>query len=221
MHLLLSGFEPFGGERLNPSLECVKAVQQRGVTGVHITALELDVDRQRAPAALLDRLEQLKPDALIMLGEAGGRTHITPERVAINVDDFLIPDHAGRQPQDEAIIAGAPAAYLSTLPLRTIVAALQQRAIPAAISNSAGTYLCNHVFYRAMHALNQLSLAIPAGFIHLPYLSDQVLSSKDCPSLPRATLVEAVCVCIQTCLADSRVAKETLNDLARSSDLHH
>lgn len=199
-HLLLSGFEPFDGERLNPSWECLRALEETQGQDVRVSCVELAVDRERGPQALLAQVDALSPDAVIMLGEAGGRMAVTPERVAINVDDYRIPDHGQRQPRDEAIVPGGPAAYFSTLPLRDMVIALHARRIPAEVSNSAGTYLCNHLFYRMMHELERRGSRIPAGFIHLPYVTEQVLGVRPArPSLPLPTLVEAVRICIEIC----------------------
>ena len=133
------------------------------------------------------------PDIIIMLGEAGGRFRITPERIAINVDDFRIPDNAGNQPKDEPIVENGPAAYFSTLPIRGIVERIVSAGIPAAISNTAGTYLCNRLFYSVMHAINTEGLPAIAGFIHLPYFHEQAMNKNpDVPSLSRESIVEAV-----------------------------
>jgi pyroglutamyl-peptidase len=128
----------------------------------------------------------------MLFGEAGRRFRITPERVAINVDDFRIPDHAGNQPKGEPIVEGAPVGYFSTLPIYKIVERLKAANIPAEISNSAGTYLCNRIFYRVMHFIAEEQLPIRAGFIHLPYMHEQMIDKRyDFPSLSRETLIEA------------------------------
>jgi len=122
---------------------------------------------------------------------------VTPERIAVNVDDFRIPDHAGRRPVDEPVVPGGPAAYFSTLALREMVAAMQAADVPAAISNSAGTYLCNHLFYRVMHELAVRGATLPAGFVHLPYLPQQARGKGDAvASLPLATQVQAIGVAL-------------------------
>ncbi len=133
-----------------------------------------------------------------MLGEAGGRARVTPERVAINVDDYRIPDNSGLQPTGEPVVAGGPAGYFSTLPLDLMVARLAQANIPAAVSNSAGTYLCNRVFYCVMHWIATNNLQLPAGFMHLPYLHEQVVGNpREVASLSRQTAVQAVQIALE------------------------
>src|SRR5262252_2124656 len=152
--LLITAFEPFGGEQINPSLEAVRQIEKDRISNVSVLTAELPVDRYRAVDNALELLLINRPDVVIMLGEAGGRYKINPERVAINIDDFRIPDNVGNQPRDEPIIEGGPAAYFSTLPIRAIAERINKANIPAAISNTAGAYLCNRLFYSVMHAIN-------------------------------------------------------------------
>jgi pyroglutamyl-peptidase len=195
--VLLTTFEPFGGESLNPSLETGRLLARESIEGVTLKLVELPVNRHRAIEVITPEILSA-PDVVIMLGEAGGRHRIMPERVAVNVDDFRISDNAGNQPSDEPIVEGGPAAYFSTLPNRAIVNRLIEKRIPAAISNSAGTFLCNRVFYSVMHLIDRESLRTRAGFIHLPYLPEQtVLKSQDFPCLPRDTMVEAILTAIE------------------------
>ena len=143
-----------------------------------------------------------------MLGEAGARFRIMPERVAINVDDFRIPDNAGNQPKGEPIVEGGPVGYFSTLPVRAITDRLLKAHIPAAISNTAGVYLCNRLFYSVMHFIATEKLPITAGFIHVPYMHEQALGRyPDVPSLSRETIVEAVRLAIEVTLVSSKVAQ--------------
>lgn len=191
--VLLTAFEPFDGETLNPSLEAAQAMTKLAFTESAVECLELPVDRFRAVEIIINHIRESQPCMVVMLGEAGRRFRVTPERVAINVDDFRIPDHAGNQPQGEPIVEGAPVGYFATLPIYEIVERLKAANIPAEISNSAGTYLCNRIFYRVMHFLAEEKLAIRAGFIHLPYMHEQILDKRyDFPSLARETLFEAV-----------------------------
>lgn len=191
--LLITAFEPFGGEQINPSLEAVRQIEKDRISNIAVLTAELPVDRYRAVDTALDLLMVNRPDIVIMLGEAGGRYKINPERVAINVDDFRIPDNVGNQPTDEPIIEGGPAAYFSTLPIRAIAERISKANIPAAISNTAGAYLCNRLFYSVMHAIKVNGLDASAGFIHLPYLHDQAVSKYwDFPSMSKETIVEAV-----------------------------
>lgn len=198
--LLITAFEPFGGEQINPSLEAVRQIEKERISNIAVLTAELPVDRYRAVDTALDVLMVNRPDIVIMLGEAGGRYKINPERVAINVDDFRIPDNVGNQPTDEPIIEGGPAAYFSTLPIRAIAERINKANIPAAISNTAGAYLCNRLFYSVMHAIKVNGLDARAGFIHLPYLHDQALSKYwDFPSMSKETIVEAVRLAIEVC----------------------
>ena len=137
--LLLTAFEPFGGEITNPSLEAARHIHQISFPDASVRVAELPVDRYRAIEAALEEVRRIRPDVVIMLGEAGGRFRITPERIAINIDDFRIPDNAGNQPSGEPIVEGGPPAYFSTLPIRAITDRLINARIPAAISNTAGT----------------------------------------------------------------------------------
>jgi len=146
--------------------------------------------RFRDATAVLDReIRRLDPALVICLGQAGGRAEITPERIAINVDDARIPDNAGRQPVDRPIVQRGPAAYWSTLPIKAIVAALRARDIPAAVSQTAGTFVCNHVFYGLMHALRRRR-GVRGGFVHLPWLPEQAGAGQ--PSLPLDVMLRAV-----------------------------
>lgn len=199
MKILLTGFEPFGGEPVNPSQVVVQAIGHMMFENVNVMTAILPVSRFEATQALSVAIAQFEPDAVMMLGEAGTRARVSPERVAINVDDFRIPDNGGHQPQNEPIVPDGPAAYFSTLPIQKLVARLTAADIPAAISNSAGTYLCNRVFYWVMHLIHSQNLPIRAGFIHLPYLHEQSLNKRDCPSLARATQIEAIRLSILAC----------------------
>jgi pyroglutamyl-peptidase len=199
--LLLTAFEPFGGENLNPSLETARQMERISFPDALVLVAELPVDRYRAVTRALDIIRLERPDVVIMLGEAGARSRINPERVAINVDDFRIPDNAGNQPRDESIIEGGPVGYFSTLPIRAIAERINRAKIPAAISNSAGAHLCNRLFYSVLHTITVEGLPIKAGFIHVPYLHEQAINKyPDVPSLSRESIVEAVRLAIEVSL---------------------
>jgi pyroglutamyl-peptidase len=200
--LLLTAFEPFGGEGLNPSLEAARQMEKINFPDALIRVAELPVDRYRAVEIAVELICAGRPDIVIMLGEAGARYRISPERVAINVDDFRIPDNSGNQPRDEAIVEGGPVGYFSTLPIRAITERINKAHIPAAISNSAGAHLCNRLFYSVMHTISVEGLSAKAGFIHLPYLHDQAINKyPDVPSLSRESMVEAVRLAIEVSLS--------------------
>lgn len=180
--LLITGFQPFDGESVNPALEVAKGLQGKTINGYEVIAREIPVVRFEALKAVQAAIEELQPDAVITIGQAGGRPDITVERIGINIDDFRIPDNKGNQPIDEPVVAGGPVAYWATLPIKKMVANVKAQGIPASVSNSAGTYVCNHLLYGLLHYLTtQGKTTIPAGFIHIPYLPEQmaVRSGKD------------------------------------------
>ncbi len=180
--LLITGFQPFDGESVNPALEVAKGLQGKTINGYEVIAREIPVVRFEALKAVQAAIEELQPNAVITIGQAGGRPDITVERVGINIDDFRIPDNKGNQPIDEPVVTGGPVAYWATLPIKKMVANVKAQGIPASVSNSAGTYVCNHLLYGLLHYLTtQGKPAIPAGFIHIPYLPEQmaVRSGKD------------------------------------------
>ena len=150
MKILVTGFDPFGGEAVNPAYEAVKLLPDN-IAGAEIVKLEIPTEFKRSMEFLEEAISREMPDAVISVGQAGGRAEITPERVAINLADARIPDNAGNQPEDEALIADGPAAYFTTLPLKKMVKSVQDRGIPCRISYSAGIYVCNSVMYRVLH----------------------------------------------------------------------
>lgn len=174
MKLLLTGFEPFGESKINPSEQVVRALEHEKIRGVDLHTTILPVERVRGPQTLLDAVTRAKPDAVLCLGEASRRMAISIERVAINLMDYRIPDNAGQKIIDEPIVRDAPAAYFCTLPVRAMFDAVRAAGVPAELSLSAGAYLCNQVTYVLLHHLAQNRINIPAGFVHLPALLAQV-----------------------------------------------
>ena len=166
--VLLTGFEPFNTETINPAWEAVRALQGWTGEGFAVQVLQMPCVFGEANRVIQHALAQLHPAVVIAVGQAGGRVDLSVERVAINIDDASILDNAQRQPIDETIVAGGPAAYFSTLPIKSIVAALRAAGLPASVSQSAGTFVCNHAFYGLMHAT--AGQGVRAGFIHIPYL---------------------------------------------------
>ncbi|TOG91731.1 pyroglutamyl-peptidase I [Vibrio parahaemolyticus] len=169
--VLITGFEPFGGDAINPALEAVKRLEETSLDGGIIVTCQVPVTRFESISAVSDAIEAYQPDCVITVGQAAGRAAITPERVAINVDDFRIPDNGGNQPIDEPIIEQGPDAYFSSLPIKRIAQTLQESGIPCQVSNSAGTFVCNHLFYGVQHYLRDKS--IRHGFVHIPLLPEQ------------------------------------------------
>jgi len=172
LDLLVTGFEPFGEEAINPSALAAELVQ---VPGVKKQVLILPTEFNRCTIPVIAAIRQYQPKWVVMLGQASGRTQVTPERLAVNLDDASIPDNAGQQPQEQQISSNAPVAYFSTLPIRDMVVAMRAEGVPAQISNTAGTYVCNHLFYKVMDFLVSSGQQTRAGFIHIPLLPNQVL----------------------------------------------
>ena len=206
-HLLVTGFEPFDGDGVNPSGEVAKLLDGRLLGDCVVKGLILPVQHEAARARVAPLLEAPGLGAVVHLGLAGGRARIALERVAVNVMDYSRPDAHGQGLTDVACAEGGPAAYFSTLPLRAILAALTAEGIPAAISNTAGTYLCNDISYTTLHALSRRALAIPAGFIHLPFLPSMVAAHDvEEPSMDVATMVRTVEITL------SRIARAQEDD---------
>lgn len=190
--VLITAFEPFGGEQLNPSWEAVSHLHEHMLCGAKIVAKQLPCAFGASLDALYAAIEEVQPEIVIAVGQAGGRTDVTIERVGINVDDARIPDNAGNQPIDEPIVEGGPAAYFSTLPIKAIVEGIREAGIPASVSQTAGTYVCNHVMYGLMHYLAQHKNAIRGGFIHIPYLPEQAVKHPGAASMPAQTVILAL-----------------------------
>lgn len=200
--ILLTGFEPFAESTTNPSWQAVERTAARwpGPETLHIA--KLPVVFGECAQAMRSRIHRHQPDLVIAVGQAGAPPQITPERIAINVDDARIPDNAGAQPIDVPIVAGGPAAYFSTLPIKAAVEAMRQRGIPAAVSNSAGTYVCNHIFYAIMHELAREFPKTRGGFVHVPFTPDQVAHMQEAkPSLSLDLIAEGLLTIIRTSLA--------------------
>ncbi len=190
--LLLTGFEPFGGDSSNPSWAIAQALDGLGIEGFRVSSHRLPVDGSRAPKVLTKLIDAKQPAAVVMLGLARGRVQIALERVAINALDYRIPDNAGRVRRDQPIIKNGPDAYLTTLPTEAILRAWYERAMPGYVSNTAGLYLCNQVFYAARHHLASSGRdRVPAGFIHLPSDESLVLDSLEA-FVPLAFQIETV-----------------------------
>jgi len=199
--VLLTAFEPFGGEHCNPSLGIAQRLAGESIQGhrVHVQTLPVVFD---AVAAVLDTaIARLRPSLVIALGQAGGRSELSLERVAINLIDARIPDNAGMQPIDASVLDDAPAAYFGTLPVKAIVMALRDAGVPAQLSFSAGSFVCNQVFYLLMHRLETSSPQTRGGFIHVPFLPEQAAAHPGAPSMALETMVLGIRCAIETTIA--------------------
>ena len=196
--VLLTGFDAFGGATLNPSGLAVQALHGRQVRGHTVVAAQLPTVFGASMQVLDALLAKHQPALVICVGQAGGRSAISLERVAINVDDAPIPDNAGARPVDMPVVPGAPAAYFSSLPIKAMLAALQREGLPVEVSPSAGSFVCNHVFYGLMHALaTRPELRhTRGGFVHVPWLPEQ-----GTPGLPLADVVRGLRVALRCALA--------------------
>lgn len=212
--VLLTGFAPFAGEATNPSREIVRALAGRTLVGHRVITAELPVVFGRANVALAAAIADARPALAIAIGQAGGRNCISLERVAINLIDARIPDNDGCQPIDEPVIAGAPSAYFSTLPVKAMQAAMRAAGVPTEVSFSAGSFVCNAVFFALMHRFADAPGHARGGFIHVPYLPAQAAQHPGAPSMDLETMIRGVAIAVEAALAnadDARVAGGNLD----------
>ena len=211
--VLLTGFEPFNKATINPAWEAVRALEGWCGEDFRVEVRQLPCVFGEAIAAITQAVDALQPDIVIAVGQAGGRPDISVERVAINVDDASILDNAGLQPVDAAIVADGPAAYFSTLPIKAIVRACREQGLVAGVSQTAGTFVCNHVFYGLMHHVAERG--IKAGFIHVPFLPEQAAARPDNPpSMALEDIIAGIRTAVEVTLA-------TDTDLAEAGGATH
>ena len=200
--VLLTGFDAFGGASINPSWLAVKALDGEILAGHMVVAAQLPTEFDASPKELVRLLVQHKPRLVLCVGQAGGRNAISIERIAINITDAIIADNAGDQPVDVPVVASGPDAYFSTLPIKAILQGLQREGLPAEVSQTAGTFVCNHVFYALMHTLAKKRgfKRTRGGFVHVPYLAEQ-----GSPNMPLADIVRGLRVAIESALTLRKV----------------
>ena len=191
MKVLLTGFDPFGGEPINPAWEAVKAMKDT-IAGAEIIKMQIPTVVGKSIEKIHQKMKELQPDLVISVGQAGGRFGVTPERVAINVTDARIPDNEGNQPIDEPIFPDGPAAYFSNLPVKAMVQAIKDAGYPSVLSNSAGTYICNHVMYGILYYIEKEFPNVRGGFIHVPYAPSQVVNKPSTPSMALADITASL-----------------------------
>ncbi|BDR56969.1 pyroglutamyl-peptidase I [Xylocopilactobacillus apis] len=182
MKILVTGFNPFGDDKINPAIETVKRLPEV-IKGVEIIKLEIPTEFNHCAEVVKKEIEKIKPDYVLNVGQAGGRYSITPERVAINLDDGRIKDNAGYQPLNHPIHEDGAPAYFTQLPIKAMTRAIRNVGLPAEVSNTAGTYVCNHIFYQVQYMRDKYFPNIKAGFIHIPFLPEQVVNRAQTPSL--------------------------------------
>lgn len=180
MKVLVTGFEPFGGEKINPSLESVKMLPET-IAGADIIKASIPVVFGKSIEKLDELIEKERPQVVICVGQAGGRFELSVERVAINIDDARIPDNAGNQPVDEKIFEDGEAAYFATLPIKAMVEEMRAGSVPSAVSNTAGTYVCNNIMYGLLYLAHKKYPGLKGGFIHVPFIPEQVIARTNTP----------------------------------------
>jgi pyroglutamyl-peptidase len=203
--VLVTGFEPFGGETINPSWLVAQALNGERIGGAQVVGRQLPCAFGASLQALDAALDEIRPALVIALGQAAGRCDLSFERVAINLDDAPCADNAGAQPIDRRVIEDAPAAYFTSLPVKAIVGALRERGIPASLSLSAGGFVCNHLFFGLMHRL-AVRPGVRGGFVHLPLLPEQAARHPGQPMLPLVTSIEGVRCAIEAATRNSEDA---------------
>lgn len=191
MKALVTGFDPFGGSDLNPALEALGRLKP-ALGPLEIVTRTLPTVFGRCLRVLNEAIDETGPDIVLGVGLAGGRPGLSLERVAINLDDARIVDNAGKQPIDRPVVTGGPAAYFTTLPIKAAAQALRQAGLPAAVSNSAGTFVCNHLFYGLMHRAAQDGNRMRGGFLHIPYLPQQAARQAGAPSMALEHIVQGI-----------------------------
>lgn len=206
MKVLITGFDPFGGESINPALEAVKLLPDT-ISGAQIIKLEIPTVFRKSLDKIEEAMEMHKPNIVISIGQAGGRFQITPERVAINIDDARIKDNEGNQPIDIKIYEDGEAAYFSNLPIKAMVEEIKNNGIPAAVSNTAGTFVCNHVMYGILYLIDKKYPEAKGGFIHVPYIPAQTLDKADKPAMNINDIAKGLELAIKAAVENSEDIK--------------
>ena len=191
MKILLTAFEPFGGEKINAAQEAAALIKEE-IAGAKIVKMTVPVVFGKSIEAVVSAMRDERPDAVLCLGQAGGRMGLTPERVAINLDDARIPDNEGNQPVDQTIYPDGAPAYFSTLPVKAMVRAIQEAGVPASLSNTAGTFVCNHLMYGILYHMARYWPEMRGGFMHLPFLPEQVQDRPGIPNLSREAMAAGI-----------------------------
>ena len=207
MKILVTGFDPFGGEPINPAIESVKRLPDN-IAGAEIIKLEIPTVRKKSLEKKEEAINKHNPDVILSIGQAGGRFDISIERVGINLDDFRIPDNEGNQTIDEPIFPDGENAYFVKLPVKAMVQNVQKNNIPASVSYTAGTFVCNHVLYGVMYLIEKKYKGKKSGFIHIPFLPEQVVDKRNTPSMELSTIVKGLTAAIEAIVKNDEDIKE-------------
>ena len=206
MKILVTAFDPFGDEPVNPALEAVKLINEDHIRA-ELVKLEVPTIFHESIDLVAEKIRKEKPDVVVAVGQAGGRFDITPERVAINEDDARIEDNAGNQPIDVPIKEDGEPAYFTTLPIKAMVEAIREAGLPASVSNSAGTFVCNHLMYGILYTLAQELPEARGGFIHVPFIPEQVVDKRNMPSMALEDMVKGLEAALNAIVDNSKDIK--------------
>ena len=207
MKILVTGFDPFGGEPINPAIESVKRLPDN-IAGAEIIKLEIPTVRKKSLEKIEEAINEHNPDIILSIGQAGGRFDISIERVGINLDDFRIPDNEGNQIIDEPIFPDGENSYFVKLPVKAMVQNVQKNNIPASVSYTAGTFVCNHVLYGVLYLIEKKYKGKKSGFIHIPFLPEQVVDKRNTPSMELSTIVKGLTAAIEAIVKNDEDIKE-------------
>ena len=207
MKILVTGFDPFGGEPINPAIESVKKLPDN-IAGAEIIKLEIPTVRKKSLEKIEKAINEHNPDVILSIGQAGGRFDISIERVGINLDDFRIPDNEGNQIIDEPVFPDGENSYFVKLPVKSMVQNVQKNNIPASVSYTAGTFVCNHVLYGVMYLIEKKYKGKKSGFIHIPFLPQQVVDKRNMPSMELDTIVKGLTAAIEAIVKNNEDIKE-------------
>ena len=196
MKILVTGFDPFGGESVNPAIESVKRLPAR-IGDVEIIKLEVPTVCGKSIQVIREKIRECDPDVILSVGQAGGRSAVSVERVGINVTDCGIPDNEGNQPVDEPVFADGPDAYFSTLPVKAMVKKIREAGLPAEVSNTAGTFICNHVLYGIRYVCEHEFPGKRSGFIHIPFMPEQTVNKRNVPSMNLDDIVKGLTAALE------------------------
>ena len=207
MKILVTGFDPFGGEPINPAIESVKKLPDN-IAGAEIIKLEIPTVRKKSLEKIEKAINEHNPDVILSIGQAGGRFDISIERIGINLDDFRIPDNEGNQIIDEPIFPDGENSYFVKLPVKAMVQNVQKNNIPASVSYTAGTFVCNHVLYGVLYLIEKKYKGKKSGFIHIPFLPQQVIDKRNMPSMELNTIVKGLTAAIEAIVKNNEDIKE-------------
>ena len=207
MKILVTGFDPFGGEPINPAIESVKKLPDN-IAGAKIIKLEIPTVRKKSLEKIEKAINEHNPEVILSIGQAGGRFDISIERVGINLDDFRIPDNEGNQIIDEPIFPDGENSYFVKLPVKAMIQNVQKNNIPASVSYTAGTFVCNHVLYGVLYLIEKKYKGKKSGFIHIPFLPQQVVDKRNTPSMELNTIVKGLTAAIEAIVKNNEDIKE-------------